>query len=848
MNFTTTIASRRQNQLDRMRKNLGISVGGPTQAQPEPIDTMPPKERFRVICEENIPYIRNIDLPTITKNNPLEAVLIEYRCFPHLEFLIRNAIIKLGDKWSHTVVCGNLNYDFMVTMCTNISPEIKVIKTDYDNLNQSTYSLLLASKAFWELFAGEKILLYQEDSCIFKSNVDDFLQWDYIGAPWPKHKNDTPNCVGNGGFSLRTRQCMNDVIDRVSIHDTQIANSTREYMQNAGMAICPEDVYFSKNMQDYGIGKVADWDSASAFSTESIYNGDSFGGHNFWLSDEKWKEKIYAPPTLKCDKNVIIYVICHNIENLNNSYEIYKKYTWAKPILLNNNDYQFENSFWTQLYEYYEEWKDYNMVGTLSFSSFKKINLDTVDNIIVQKLYFPNSYYHFFTFNITIPSIFTDKHPFFNSIWENVLNKLHLYSTNEAFCNYWMCKPLLMLNFINWYNNICKPLLTSEPYIFNDAQYYQGNLSSDKLIDLWGKPYYPHYPFIVERLNHIYFTNKYKVVFLISHISSVTKQNENTGAPIVLRTLQKYYEQHGIKVIFHYLDEVYNIDIVKYIKTQSCYLNCSPIVICNTLVCGSIVKQLSNSNISTYWYIHEWYEPNSFNSEFGKYLYLFNSDIKIIFICNAQYQHYLKYTRVKNYVVINNGLDMDILLTKMNEIPEKKVNIYPDDFIISIIGTVDSRKNQQQFIDNVFYNCKKMYPKIKLLLVGSINTHLCIQSEYANSIIQIGNVNNAVPYIKLSDIIVSYSINEVFPLNIMESFFCKKCVIASNVGGTNELIHDNYNGFLFKKNDNLECFTKLCKLIEQEDLRTVFAENAKKEIEKYDDKTTFKQFLCLIGV
>jgi hypothetical protein len=65
--------------------------------EPEPVDTMPPKERFRVICEENIPYIRNIDLPVITKNNPLEAVLIEYRVFPHLEFLIRNAILNLGN-------------------------------------------------------------------------------------------------------------------------------------------------------------------------------------------------------------------------------------------------------------------------------------------------------------------------------------------------------------------------------------------------------------------------------------------------------------------------------------------------------------------------------------------------------------------------------------------------------------------------------------------------------------------------------------------------------------------------------------------------------------------------------
>lgn len=260
----------------------------------DPLETINPKEKFRIICEDCIPYIRNIVLPSITQNNKYEAVLIEYRCFPHLEFLIRNTIIKLGEKWSHTIICGTNNYDYMVSMCSNISTEIKIIKTEYDNLNQSTYSVLLASKAFWELFTGEKILLYQEDSCIFKSNIDDFLEWDYIGAPWPKIQNDTPNCVGNGGFSLRTKQCMIDVIEHISIENTELSRYTAEYVKNTKMSICPEDVYFSKNMQIYNLGKVADWDDASEFSSELIYNENSFGGHNFWLNDGNWMNRVFS--------------------------------------------------------------------------------------------------------------------------------------------------------------------------------------------------------------------------------------------------------------------------------------------------------------------------------------------------------------------------------------------------------------------------------------------------------------------------------------------------------------------------------------------------------------------------
>jgi hypothetical protein len=151
----------------------------------------------------------------------------------------------------------------------------------------------MASEEFWNLFVGEKILIYQEDSIIFKSNINDFIRWDYIGAPWPKNQNDNLNCVGNGGFSLRTKQCMIDVINKISIEDTQFESSTINYMLSSGMTIGPEDVYFSLNMIRYDIGKVADWDSAFNFSTESINNPNSLGGHNFWISDKNWKKRLY---------------------------------------------------------------------------------------------------------------------------------------------------------------------------------------------------------------------------------------------------------------------------------------------------------------------------------------------------------------------------------------------------------------------------------------------------------------------------------------------------------------------------------------------------------------------------
>lgn len=242
-----------------------------------------PKEEFRYFCYRYLDYIRCINLPNITQNNYYEAVLIEYRCLPNLEFLIRNCIYKLGSEWSQTIVCGNLNYEYMLDVVKKINRDIKVIKTNYNNLTPSDYSFFLASDTFWNLLIGEKILIYQEDTCIFKKNIMDFIHWDYIGAPYLKEQNDTPNGVGNGGFSLRSKSIMLEIINKIGIIETNYNSSTTNYMYHCRLTVPPEDVYFSKNMQELNIGKVADWDTAYDFSSECVFNENSFGCHGVWV-------------------------------------------------------------------------------------------------------------------------------------------------------------------------------------------------------------------------------------------------------------------------------------------------------------------------------------------------------------------------------------------------------------------------------------------------------------------------------------------------------------------------------------------------------------------------------------
>jgi len=274
------------------------------------------RNKFRYVCFKYNQFMKHIPLPNILLISIYEAVFIEFRILPNIEFIIRNAILKLGDLWSFTIVCGNKNIHFIKNIVNAISMNIKVIKLDYDNMTRNEYSNYLMTLHFWNLFKGDKILIYQEDSLILKKNIMDFINYDYIGAPFPKWTDDTPNGVGNGGLSLRNRHKMIEVIQKCPIAHFKIGNSTKSYMDMVGMVNVPEDVYFSKNLQDHNIGNVSNWDAAYNFSSESIFNPNSFGCHQFWIGTAKWQKhlkKIFKYEIYNPNSNIIDYLLFMNL-------------------------------------------------------------------------------------------------------------------------------------------------------------------------------------------------------------------------------------------------------------------------------------------------------------------------------------------------------------------------------------------------------------------------------------------------------------------------------------------------------------------------------------------------------
>lgn len=263
----------------------------------------------------------------------------------------------------------------------------------------------------------------------------------------------------------------------------------------------------------------------------------------------------------------------------------------------------------------------------------------------------------------------------------------------------------------------------------------------------------------------------------------------------------------------------------------------TPTIICNTVVTCDYVLNLSNLNLKIFWVIHEWFDNNNyFNHLFSKLNQIQN--INIIFPCEGAKNNNMNYFNKNNNMhVIVNGFDPQILLEKQNNKINFRENLKLNNpIIISIIGTIDKRKNQQDFIDNVFNILHEKYTNLILVLIGQEHVKLIIDKN-KDSVILPGVVNNPISYINESDIIVSHSINEVLPTNIIESMFCSKPIISSNVGCSSYEVLNDYNGYIY--NNNEECIKYLSMLIEDKNKRDLMGLNSNK---LYYERFTLKNY------
>jgi len=218
------------------------------------------------------PIVRRMPKPAVPKDSDLSIVIIEPRIHSHLEYVLRNALYFLGPEWGLQVFAGRRNHAF-VRELTQGWGQVRIELLEVDDLDTRGYNQMKKSLAFWQRVHAEQILWLEPDCILRRRGIGEFLQFDYIGAPWSQSAAVSPNCrVGNGGLSMRSKSAM---IKIASVANTDPA------------LFVPEDVFFCVNMslcnlQTPGSFALADFTQANRFAVEAVFHPDPLGLHKIW--------------------------------------------------------------------------------------------------------------------------------------------------------------------------------------------------------------------------------------------------------------------------------------------------------------------------------------------------------------------------------------------------------------------------------------------------------------------------------------------------------------------------------------------------------------------------------------
>jgi hypothetical protein len=139
------------------------------------------------------------------------------------------------------------------------------------------YCIFMTSNDLWKFLSPYfRVLTFQMDTVLLRNGIEEFYEWDYIGAPCYSYVND--NTIMNGGLSLRNPRIM-EYITRYYGWNSDIEDLVK-LGQSSTASFFAEDIFFSLRMIKYRVGKYPPLETSKLFSVESKFNLGSLGYHN----------------------------------------------------------------------------------------------------------------------------------------------------------------------------------------------------------------------------------------------------------------------------------------------------------------------------------------------------------------------------------------------------------------------------------------------------------------------------------------------------------------------------------------------------------------------------------------
>jgi hypothetical protein len=227
---------------------------------------------FKYLLRKYEDIIFKIPYPKIEycKNKKKTLLFIDNRYDSSFIYLLILFLYSVDLSWNITVFTTEYNKDYYLSDFKKLNISGNILTLNKDILNINDYSNLLKDPLFWKTIKEDNCLLFQYDSFAMNKFDNNFLNFNYIGAPWDHNASLFDEIkFGNGGTSFRKTRIMEYLCKKYENKDIK-----KNY---------PEDIFFSELLYEEKLN-ICDQYIAHRFSFENIYNENSIYGHQIYKS------------------------------------------------------------------------------------------------------------------------------------------------------------------------------------------------------------------------------------------------------------------------------------------------------------------------------------------------------------------------------------------------------------------------------------------------------------------------------------------------------------------------------------------------------------------------------------
>lgn len=260
-----------------------------------------------------------------------------------------------------------------------------------------------------------------------------------------------------------------------------------------------------------------------------------------------------------------------------------------------------------------------------------------------------------------------------------------------------------------------------------------------------------------------------------------------------------------------------------------------------------VINILSDLKIPSVWMIHESFdEMEQFHLAQNctiNYTKAFEQAKTVVFCTQYSQQYYEAYHLKNNFRIIHNALNQSFRNLKPNDTlknkARNKLGIQPDELVILNVGIIVEHKNQEIIIKAARSLTGK---KLKYFLVGGrkplpyLEKMVRLVSEFKleKEITVVSETSDIDSFYRAADIFVFTSVNDTYPLAILEAMAYGLPIITTPINGVKEQVKFGYNAI----KADYTCPDKLAGqinyLAENKKIRMAMGKNSRKVFKKLD--------------